>query len=293
MTDRIVRATAADGQLRAMAVVGTNLVEEARVRHNCSKTATAALGRSLMATLLLGANLKGEDTITLRIMGDGPLGALICSADASGKVRGYLQEPDADLPVNSKGKIDVSGGVGTQGFLHVSKDLGLKEPYTGSSPIVSGEIAEDITYYLATSEQIPSVVALGVLVDKDLSVKAAAGYIIQVMPGASEETISRLEQIVAEVLPVSNLAEQNLSPEEILTTVLAEWEVKILESNPVFFGCNCNRERLEGILISLGEQELEAMIEEQGEAELTCHFCADKYQFNKEALTQLLKDSLK
>lgn len=292
MTDRIVRATAADGQLRAMAVVGTKLVDEARIRHNCSKTATAALGRSLMATLLLGANLKGEDTITLRIIGDGPLGAIICSADATGKVRGYLQEPDVDLPVNDKGKIDVSGGVGTKGFLHVTKDLGLKEPYTGSSPIVSGEIAEDITYYFATSEQVPSVVALGVLVDRDLSVKAAAGYIVQVMPGASEETISQLEQIVTDILPVSTLAEQNLSPEEILNTVLANWEVKILETNPVFFGCNCHRERLEGILISLGEKELTDMIEEQGEAELTCHFCADKYHFNKAELTKLLKEGL-
>ncbi len=288
MSNQLVRAMAAGGQVRALAITATAMVEEARSRHNTWPTATAALGRSLMAAALLGATLKNDETVTLRIFGDGPLGGIIAQAGADGCVRGYVQEPHTDLPPKAPGKLDVGKAVG-QGHLYLTKDLGLKEPYTGTSPLVSGEIAEDLTYYFAQSEQIPSVVALGVLVAPSGQVIAAGGYLIQLLPGAEEEVVRQLEANVAAVRPVSDLVEQGLSSEQILETVLAGMELQVLENRGVGFGCRCSKERLGGVLVSLGWRELAEMAA-QGGAELKCHFCEEVYHFNKAELEQLMQE---
>ncbi|MHB8170036.1 MAG: Hsp33 family molecular chaperone HslO [Thermincolia bacterium] len=291
MEDRLIRAIAADGSIRAFAATTTNLIEEARNRHDTFPTATAALGRTLTAALLMGITLKGDETLTLRIFGNGPLGGVIAQADAQGKVRGYVQEPYTHLPSNPQGKLDVGGAVGKEGFLYVTRDTGLKEPYTGTVPLVSGEIAEDIAHYYVTSEQIPTVVALGVLVDTDNHVLAAGGYIIQLMPGAGEDVISALEQNLKGATPVSALVELGYSPEKILDEVLKGFDVNVLESKEVSFTCTCSKERLEKVLISLGEKELEHMIQDQGGAELVCHLCGDMYEFSRVELEKLLADA--
>ena len=286
--DYLVRAVALDGQIRAFVGQTTGLAEEARQRHGTWPTATAALGRTLTAGLLLALDLKGDNALTIRVMGDGPLGAIVVTADAAGGVRGYVQEPQVLLPSHS-GKLDVGGAVGSNGNLYISKDLGMKEPYVGSVPLVSGEIAEDITYYLAASEQIPAVTALGVLVDTDGKVLAAGGYIIQVMPGAEESTIAYLEERVSQAVPITNLFMAGLSPEEILSEVLgSEAKLKVLDRQKVAYKCPCSRERLKGILISLGPKELEEILQEQGEAEVRCHFCNEVYLFSETDLQELL-----
>jgi len=291
MQDYLVRATAAEGRIRAFAAVTTNLVEEARRRHDTLPTATAALGRTLTAALLLGTTLKGKETVTLRLFGDGPLGGIIAQADAEGRVRGYVQEPHTHLPSNAQGKLDVGGAVGKEGFLHITRDTGLKDPYTGSVPLVSGEIAEDLAHYFVNSEQVPTVVSLGVLVDTDGHVLAAGGYIIQLMPGAGEEVISALEQNLMGATPVSALVELGYSPERILEEVLKGFGVNRLESREVSFACRCSKERLEKVLISLGRKELEDMLAEQGKAELKCHFCGDDFTFSHEELSRLLAEA--
>ena len=288
MSNQLIRARAAGGQVRALAITATAMVEEARSRHNTWPTATAALGRSLMAAALLGATLKNGETVTLRIFGDGPLGGIIAQAGADGCVRGYVQEPQTDLPPKAPGKLDVGRAVG-QGHLYITKDLGLKEPYTGTSPLVSGEIAEDLTYYFAQSEQTPSVVALGVLVAPSGEVIAAGGYLIQLLPGAEEEVVKQLETNVAAVRQVSDLVGQGLRAERILETVLAGMELQVLESKEVRFDCRCSKERLGGVLVSLGWQELAEMAA-QGGAELKCHFCEEVYHFNKAELEQLMQE---
>ncbi len=286
--DYLVRAVALGGQIRAFAGRTTGLAEEARQRHETWPTATAALGRTLTAGLLLALDLKGDNALTIRVMGDGPLGAIVVSADAAGGVRGYVQEPQVLMPSRS-GKLDVGGAVGCNGTLYVSKDLGMKEPYVGSVPLVSGEIAEDITYYLAASEQIPAVTALGVLVDTGGKVLASGGYILQVMPGAEESTIAYLEERISQAVPVTNLFTAGLSPEEILNEVLGpEVEVKVLDRQKVAYKCPCSRERLKDILISLGSKELEEILQEQGEAEVRCHFCNEVYLFSETDLQELL-----
>ncbi|MDA8210610.1 MAG: Hsp33 family molecular chaperone HslO [Clostridia bacterium] len=288
MSNQLIRARAAGGQVRALAITATAMVEEARSRHNTWPTATAALGRSLMAAALLGATLKNGETVTLRIFGDGPLGGIIAQAGADGCVRGYVQEPQTDLPPKAPGKLDVGRAVG-QGHLYITKDLGLKEPYTGTSPLVSGEIAEDLTYYFAQSEQTPSVVALGVLVAPSGEVIAAGGYLIQLLPGAEEEVVKQLETNVDAVRQVSDLVGQGLRAERILETVLAGMELQVLESKEVRFDCRCSKERLGGVLVSLGWQELAEMAA-QGGAELKCHFCEEVYHFNKAELEQLMQE---
>lgn len=289
MDNYLVRGVAANGQVKAFGVVATGLVSEAQKRHNSYPTATAALGRTLMGALLLGSNLKNEDTLTLRVFGDGPLGGVIAQANAKGEVRGYVQNPQVEVPPKSPGKLDVGKGIG-EGHIYVTKDMGLKEPYTGMSPIVSGEIAEDLTHYLYQSEQVPSIVALGVLVDVDGSVISAGGYIIQLMPGAEEDVISKLEQRVADIPPISNLIKAGKKPEEILDTLLGDMELKLLAQQSVGFKCGCSKERLEKILISLGEEELQGQIE-TGQSEVSCHFCNEIYTFNKEELESLLKEA--
>lgn len=290
MSDYCIRVTAAEGQVRCWVASTTQMCDEARMRHDTYPTATAALGRLLTAGVMMGLNLKGEDTLTLRVMGDGPLGALVAVANAKGEVRGYVQNPHVHLPSKSPGKLDVGSAVGTNGFLYVIKDLGLKDPYTGSVALMSGEIAEDITLYFAESEQTPSVVALGVLVDNDNSVKASGGFILQLMPGATEEVISQIEKNIANIPPVSQMINEGVTPEQIAEKLLEGMESKVLEDIPVIFKCKCSRERLEGSLKSLGKDELQSILEEDGQAELVCHFCGEKYQFEKEDLVNLINE---
>ncbi len=286
MSDHVIFATAADGFVRALAAITTETVSEAQRRHDSWPTASAALGRTLTAGALMGAMLKDKQRVTLRILGDGPVGAIVVDADHNGNVRGYVQEPHVHLAPNAAGKLDVAGAVG-QGQLYVIKDLGLKEPYQGGIPLVSGELAEDFTQYFATSEQTPSAVALGVLVGTDNQVQAAGGFIIQLLPGASEEVAEALERQLEGIQSVTDMISAELDAEDILRRVLSEMELKILETRPVRFSCSCNRERLESVLISLGSDELALMEEEQGGAELTCHFCRHVYQFGKDELQRL------
>jgi len=288
LKDVLIRATGADGTIRAAACVATQLVETARQLHNTSATATAALGRALIANIFLALNLKGEDVVTLRIMGDGPLGAVITQADASFNVRGYVQEPNVDLPSNSLGKLDVGGAVGRNGFVYVTKDLGLKEPYTGCSEIVSGEIGDDIAYYLNQSEQTPAAVGVGVLVDKDLSCLAAGGFFIQALPGADPEALAKLEANIQGIDSVTSLIRQGMTPQEMLALVFGDIPFEILGEEAWQFKCTCNREKLEKILLSLGEKELTDMLEKDGQAELRCHFCNRYYKFDKAELEKLL-----
>ncbi|NLK53006.1 MAG: Hsp33 family molecular chaperone HslO [Syntrophomonadaceae bacterium] len=282
------------GQIRVVAVRTTGLVEEARLRHHTMPTATAALGRALTAGLLLAVDLKGENVLTIRVFGDGPLGGIIVTADASSGVRGYVQDPRVHLPSRNN-KLDVGGAVGRNGMLTVSKDLGLKEPYVGSVPLVSGEIAEDITYYLAASEQRPAATALGVLVDTDGRVLQAGGYLMEIMPGAEASTINRLEQRLAGMKTVTDMLSQGLSPEDILQEVAGEEaKLKILDCSTVHFRCHCTREKLLDLLVSLGVRELENLLQQEGQAEVRCHFCNESYVYSGrelEAMVQRLKES--
>lgn len=290
MSDYCIRATGADGRIRCWAAATTNLCEEARSRHDTYPTASAALGRLLTAGVMMGLNLKGEDTLTLRVMGDGPLGAVVVAANARGEVRGYVENPHTHLPSKKPGKLDVGGAVGKEGFLYVIKDLGLKEPYTGSVPLVSGEIGEDVTCYFAESEQTPSAVSLGVLVDTDNRVKAAGGYIVQLMPGVGEDEITQLEKNIESILPVSQMIDQGMTPEEIGEQVLKGMDMEVLEKHPVSFKCKCSRERLADMLKGIGRDELEALLKEQGGAELTCHFCGESYMFGADELKEMIAE---
>ncbi|WP_431085616.1 Hsp33 family molecular chaperone HslO [Paenibacillus sp. 8b26] len=284
--DRLIRGTAMDGRVRAFAVRTTELVEELRRRHDTYPTATAALGRTLTAGAIMGSMLKGKERLTVQVKGDGPIGQIVVDANAVGEVRGYVSEPHVHLPSNSMGKLDVAGAVGTEGFIHIIKDLGLKEPYRGSTPIISGELGEDFTYYFAKSEQTPSAVGLGVLVDTDNSVIVAGGFIIQLLPGLDDDEITAIENAVGSIPPVTALLDQGLELDEMLRWMLPD--VRILDEMDIHFQCECTRERVEKTLISLGESELEQLIEEEGQAEVVCHFCNEAYQFNKDELQNLL-----
>lgn len=291
LQDYLAIGTAGQGMIRAFAARTTNLVEEARHRHGTLPIGTAALGRVLSAAALLSANMKGGDLLTVRVLGDGPLGAVVCSVDAAGNLRGYVQNPEVDLPAKSNSKLDVGGAVGKDGFIYVTRDIGLKEPYTGSYPLVSGEIGDDLAAYFAKSEQIPTVVSLGVLVDTDCSVQSAGGFFIQLMPGADEEITEKLEGLISCVMPVSQMIAAGRSPEEILGDLLGTLQFKLLETRSLAFKCRCSKEKLEAILISLGADEIEGIIEEQGSAEVKCHFCAETYNFNKLELENLLEEA--
>ena len=291
--DNFCKVLTKDGMVRALALDATEIVEQARRIHETTPVMTAALGRTLAAASMLGSLLKSpKDTLTLQITGDGPAGGIMTVSDAEGNVRGYPGNPDVDLPLNEKGKLDVAGAIGREGTLTVIKDLNLKEPYIGRTPIVSGEIAEDVTHYLMVSEQTPSAVALGVLVDRDWSVKKAGGFLIQLMPGADELTITKLEWAIAHTAPVTELLEQGLSPEDILRRLLEEFEVEVLERGEKSYRCDCSRERVERVLISMGAKELETLAREQEVTEVGCQFCTQKYRFTSEELLNLV-DSLR
>ena len=289
MNDYIIRATAANDQIRAFATVTTEMVETAREHHNTSPVATAALGRLLTAGAMMGSMMKGEkDVLTLQIKAGGPLQGITVTADSQGNVKGYVGNPDVCIPANSKGKLDVAGAVGP-GFLTVIKDMGLKEPYSGQVMLQTCEIAEDLTYYFATSEQVPSAVGLGVLMNKNNTVRQAGGFIVQLMPFAEEEVISRLEQNVQKINSVTNLFEEGHTPESLLEKVLEGFDVQINEKMDTRFRCNCSKERVAKALISIGRKELNEMIQEGKPIEMNCHFCNTNYNFTVEELKEILR----
>ncbi|MFC3040961.1 Hsp33 family molecular chaperone HslO [Virgibacillus xinjiangensis] len=289
MKDYLIKATAHRGMVRAYAAATTNTVEEARRRQDTWATASAALGRTLTITAMMGAMHKGEDSITVKVEGDGPLKAIITDGDAHGHVRGYVGNGHVDFDLNEKGKLDVARAVGTEGSISVTKDLGLKDFFTGEVPIVSGEISEDFTYYFANSEQVPSAVGAGVLVNPDHTILAAGGFIVQVMPGVEEDVITRLEEQIKFLPPISTLIREGKSPEEILQQLFGEDDLKIHENMPVEFRCRCSKERVEQAIIGLGNEEIQAMIDEDHGAEANCHFCNETYHFSEEDLRGLLK----
>ncbi len=288
MKDYIIRATDKKKQIRAFAAVTTNLVEEGRKIHDTSPVVSAAMGRLMTAAGMMGYMLKGEkDIITLQIKGDGPLRGIVVTADNKGNVKGYPYNPSVDLPLNSIGKLDVKRAIGN-GYLTVIKDLGLKEPYIGQTKLVSGEIAEDLTFYFYNSEQIPSAVALGVLVDRDWSIKKAGGFIIQLMPEADEETISKLENNLKKISSITSLLEEGKLAEDILEMLLGE--IEILDKLPVNYNCNCTREKIRKALISIGLKDLKEMLEEDKGGEVKCFFCNSSYVFNEDDLKEIIQE---
>lgn len=290
MSDYLVKSLAFDGQIRAYAVDATETVSTAQKLHDTWSAASAALGRSLIGTLLLAsASLQGGETMTVKINGNGPVGGIVVDGNANGTVKGYVQNPHVHLPLNDKHKIDVKGAVGTEGFLAVTKDLGLKEPFTGQVPLVSGELGEDFTYYLAKSEQIPSSVGLSVFVNNDNSIETAGGFMIQVMPGAKEDTISKIEKRLAEIPMVSEMMRDGKKPEDILDEILGAENIKVLDKMPVSYHCDCSRERFLGVLTSLSADQLQEMADEDHGAEAVCHFCGKKYQFTEDELWKIIK----
>ena len=293
MSDYIIRATAAEGQIRAFAAITRELTEFARQAHNTSPVATAALGRLLTAGAMMGVMMKGaDDILTIKIEGDGPIGGLTVTADSKGDVKGYAYNPEVMLPPNEKGKLDVGGALGI-GVLSVIKDIGLKEPYVGQTILVTSEIAEDLTYYFATSEQTPSSVALGVLMNKDNTVRQAGGFILQLLPGASEEVISTLENRLKEITSITSLLDAGNTPEMILEHILGDFDLEILDKIPTQFACNCSRERIEKALISIGKKELQEMINEGKTIEMNCHFCNKHYPVTVEELKGLLEKAVR
>ncbi|KRK99345.1 Hsp33-like chaperonin [Secundilactobacillus odoratitofui DSM 19909 = JCM 15043] len=292
MSDYLVKSVVDDGQFRAYAVDATELVREAQSRHDTWSAASAALGRSLVATLMLSSSvLKGDDTLTVRINGGGPVGGIVVDGNANGTVKGYLQNPHVNLPLNDRHKIDVAKAVGVDGFLSVTKDLGLDQPYTGQVPLASGEIGDDFTYYLAQSEQIPSAVGVSVFVNDDNSIQVAGGFLVQVMPGASEDAIGNLEKRLKEVPMVSELLLAGQKPEDMLNLLFGAENVKILDRMPVSFKCNCSKSQFAKALASVSQDQLEAMINEDHHAEAVCHFCKNKYEFTEAELREILKTS--
>ncbi|ADL06815.1 Hsp33 family molecular chaperone HslO [Thermosediminibacter oceani] len=292
LKDYMVRAIDEEAGILAFAARTTELVEKARTIHGCSPTATAALGRLLTAAAMMGSMLKGEgDTVTVRVDGGGPAGPLIAFSDSRGNVKGYIGNPSADLPLNEKGKLDVGGIVGREGTLTVIKDLGLKEPFVGRVPLISGEIAEDITYYFARSEQVPSAVSLGVLVDRDRRVRAAGGFIIQLMPGSTEETAIFIEEKIKGMKPVTELLDEKNSPEDLINLILPGFKLRFLASQPVNYSCSCSRERLEGVLLNLGREEAEEILKAQGRVEFVCQYCREKYEFTGEDVRRIFESA--
>lgn len=290
MKDYIVRASAAGAQIRAFAAVTTNLVEEARERHQASPVATAALGRLLTGGVIMGSMMKNpKDMLTIQIKCSGPVGGLTVTADSQGNVKGYMHNPDVILPPKN-GKLDVGGALG-QGVMTVIKDMGLKEPYSGQTVLQTGEVAEDLTYYFATSEQVPSSVGLGVLMEKDNTVRCAGGFIVQVMPFIEEEVLSRLEQNIQNLQPVTSMLDGQHTPEEMLSCVLDGLDMEITDTMPATFFCNCSRERIEKAIISIGKKDIQSMIDDGKDIEVKCHFCNEAYNYTVEDLELLLGKS--
>ena len=287
MSDYLVRAAAADAQVRAFAVTARDTVETARAAHDTSPVMTAALGRLLCAGAMMGSMMKGDaDILTLQIRGDGPAGGLTVTADSKGRVKGYAVHPQVILPANSQGKLDVGGAIGA-GTLQVIRDLGLKEPYVGQTDLQTGEIAEDLTWYFAASEQVPSSVGLGVLMEKNNTVKQAGGFIVQLMPFAEEKVIEKLEANLSRIHSVTKLLEDGNSPEQILGILLEGMDMELLSTMPVEFSCNCSRERVAKALYSIGKKEMDEMIADGEPIEVKCHFCNRAYQFSVEDLKQI------
>ena len=290
MRDYVIRATASNGQVRAFVGATTNMVELARTFHNTTPVASAALGRTLIATSIMGLMMKNDnDKVTIIIKGGGPIGSIVTTSDSKGMVKGYVTNPDVDVPLKYAGKLDVGAAVGNKGSIKVIKDLGLREPYNGSYPLVNGEIAEDFTSYFTFSEQTPSAVALGVLVDVDRTIKAAGGFIIQLMPDAAEEVISKLEENIGKIDAMSKLIEAGKTPEEILNLVLEGLNPEILQKHEVGFECDCSKERFEKALITIGKNDIQEILEEDKSAEIGCHFCNVKYNFDEEDLKKILE----
>ncbi|MBQ0140077.1 MAG: Hsp33 family molecular chaperone HslO [Kurthia sp.] len=284
MSDYLVRALGFEGSVRAYAVSTTETVGEAQRRHDTWPTASAALGRTMTAGVMMGAMQKGEDRLTIKLVGDGALGGIIVDVNAKGGVRGYAVQPHVDYELNAQGKLDVRRAVGTEGSLSIVKDTGLRDYFTGQVPIVSGEVAEDFAYYFAKSEQVPSAVGLGVLVNTDDSILAAGGFIVQVMPNVDDETITVIEEKLSKIEPVSKMIEKGFTPEQILESVLGKENVQVLDTMPVHFDCNCSKERFSTAILSLGKSEIQQILDEEGKAETQCHFCMEKYEFTKEEL---------
>lgn len=290
MEDYVIRATAAEGTVRAVAAITTNMVKDAMNVHGLSPLASVALGRTMTAASLMSTFLKGEkDTLTLQIKGDGPLGGIVVVSDSSANIRGYVYNPLVYLPLKENGKYDVAGAIG-EGYLNVIRDLGLKEPYIGYVDLLSGEIAEDLTYYFASSEQIPSVVSLGVLTNAEEFILCSGGFIIQLMPGAEEDTISLIEEKIIGLPSVTKLLSEGKTVEDILELILGDMNLKIGEKTSCKYKCNCSRERMERNLMALGKKEIVSLVEDQHGAETECHFCKSKYQFTEEELLALIDD---
>lgn len=291
MHDYLVKALACEGQVRAYAVRTTETVSEAQRRHHTWRTASAALGRSLTAGVMMGAMLKGDDKITIKVDGGGPIGVILVDANANGEVRGYVTNPEVDFESNEMGKLDVRRAVGTTGTLTIVKDVGMRDFFSGQVPIVSGELAEDFTYYFANSEQVPTSIGVGVLVNPDDSILAAGGFIIQLMPDVDDATISKIEERLNTIPPISKLIEKGLSPEEILAELFEDESVTVLETMPVKFHCPCSKERFADAITGLGSAEIQAMIDEDGKAEVHCHFCNERYQFSIDELETLKREA--
>lgn len=290
MQDHIIKATAGNAQIRAFAITSKEIVETARKAHNTSPVMTAALGRLLSAAAMMGSMMKGDkDILTLQIKGDGPAGGLTVTADSHGNVKGYANNPDVILPANELGKLDVGGAIGN-GFLGVIKDLGLKEPYVGQTVLQTGEIAEDLTYYFVVSEQTPSSVGLGVLMEKNNTVKQAGGFIVQLMPFAEEEVIAKLEENLMKIKPVTTMLDEGMTPTQILETVLDGLDLQVTEECDCRFFCNCDKPRVEKALISIGKEELQSMIDEGKTIEVNCHFCNRNYEFTVEELKGMVEN---
>ncbi|TCP66226.1 Hsp33 family molecular chaperone HslO [Baia soyae] len=286
MSDYLVRSISKDGSFRGFAGTTTKLVQELQRKHVTFPTASAALGRTATMGALMGLELKNkQDVVTIQVKGDGPLGEMMVVANGEGHVRGYVDQPDVMIPLKENGKIDVSGGVG-QGYIYIMRDIGMREPYRGSAPIVSGELAEDFTYYYSISEQVPSSVGLGVLVNRD-QILVAGGYMIQVLPGASDEAIDELERRIMDIPSVTTLLESGLTPEDMIYRLLGD-DAEILERKSVKFQCACSLEKTQSMLASLGKKDLQDIIEQDEKAEVVCHFCNSKYQFSKEELLEIL-----
>lgn len=288
MSDYLVKALAYDGQIRAFATRTTQTVGEAQRRHYTWPTASAALGRSMTASVMLGAMLKGEEKLTIKINGGGPIGTILVDANAKGEVRGYVSNPQTHFDLNESGKLDVRRAVGTEGTLTVSKDIGMEHPYVGQVPIVSGELGDDFTHYIVTSEQTPSSVGVGVIVNPDNTILASGGFLIQLMPGTDENVISQLEQRLKTIPTISNMVRNGLTPEDILKEVLGKENVKALDTMPVLFQCQCSRERIYNAILGLGPVEIEDMIVTDGQVEAQCHFCNENYVFTKDQLQEML-----
>lgn len=291
MKDYMVRAIAANDQVRAFAATTRNMVETAREAHNTSPVATAALGRLLTAGAMMGSMMKNEkDVLTIQINCDGPIQGLTVTADMNGNVKGYVENPNVMLPPSKKGKLDVANALGL-GVMNVIKDMGLKEPYVGQTILVTSEIAEDLTYYFATSEQVPSSVGLGVLMEKDNTVKQAGGFIIQVMPFVQDEVVAKLEENIANVESVTSMLDKGYTPEQILETILDGFDIEYTDKMPAQFHCNCSKERVEKALISIGKKDIQEMIDDGKDIEMHCHFCNTSYNFTVEELKEILKKS--